>query len=306
MIGNSAPERPDCGPPTNGQRLRTAAAALLHRVIRFGLDARRVREQGTPLGYDLPYRQVWIPTENGNRLYGWFIRAPGDGPAPAVAVLHGWGGNAEKMLPIAVALHRAGYAVLLFDARGHGNSDVDTFASLPRFAEDLEHALDWLGHDSHVDLRRRFALGHSVGAGAALLVASRRTDLAGVVSLAAFAHPAPMMRQFLAARGVPFVPVGRYLVRYVERVIGYRFDDIAPLHTIRRVRCPVLLVHGVSDTTVPVAEAEAIYGARASEDVRLCICAGGHDGGEDLMHAMREVIAFLDSATSIKQTAGHG
>lgn len=38
-------------------------------------------------------------------------------------------------------------------------------------------------------------------------------------------------------------------LRYVERVIGHRYDDFAPLRTIRDSQVPVLLVHGDADTT---------------------------------------------------------
>ncbi len=48
------------------------------------------------------------------------------------------------MLPFASVLHRAGYALLLFDARNHGKSDPDDFSSMPKFSEDLGHAIDWL------------------------------------------------------------------------------------------------------------------------------------------------------------------
>ena len=37
--------------------------------------------------------------------------------APAVVVMHGWGGNAALMLPLARPLHEAGYATLFVDAR---------------------------------------------------------------------------------------------------------------------------------------------------------------------------------------------
>ena len=37
-----------------------------------------------------------------------------------------------------------GWSVLLPDARGHGLSEADTHSSLPRFAEDLDSALDWV------------------------------------------------------------------------------------------------------------------------------------------------------------------
>ena len=132
------------------------------------IAAPRVPETGEPEG--LPWQAVRIATLRGRSLFGWFIPA-GEG-APALAIIHGWGGNAELMLPLAAPLHRAGYALLFFDARCHGRSDDDSFASLPRFAEDLEHAVLWLKARPEVDPQRVGVVGHSVGAGAALLLAS--------------------------------------------------------------------------------------------------------------------------------------
>ncbi len=274
-----------------------ASAALLallviNRLIRVALAAPRVVEKGVPEG--LPWREVSIPTVRGKRLFGWFIPAA-DG-APALAVLHGWGGNAEMMLPLARPLFDAGYSLLFFDARCHGKSDGDSFASLPRFAEDLEHAVDWLQQQSSVKNRAVGVIAHSVGAGAALLLASRRRDLAAVVSLAAFAHPTSMMRRWLALKRIPYWPVGAYILFYVQRVIGYRFDVIAPRHTIRSVTCPVLLAHGMEDDMVPVSEAKEIHANRPDERVRLLLLPGGHDDYGELDQPVGQVIQFLDEA----------
>ena len=46
-----------------------------------------------------PSARSGLPTRNGKTLAGWFVPVSGPGPHPAVAVVHGWGGNAETMLP---------------------------------------------------------------------------------------------------------------------------------------------------------------------------------------------------------------
>jgi len=280
------------------QALAALLLAPLHGLIRLGFRPPRVKERGNPTDFGLDFDEASIPTVNGQRLFGWFIPAPSP-PAPAIALLHGWGGNAEMMLPLAPLLHRAGYGVLLFDARCHGRSDNDTFASLPRFAEDLEHALAWLEKQPSVDPARLAALGHSVGAGAALLAASRSDKLAAVISVAAFSHPENMMRRFLASRRIPHNPLGRYILRHVEKTIGYRFDDIAPMHTISSVKCPVLLVHGEEDETVPVEEAFAIRDAGKAEKITLLLLPGsGHDPAGGIESHGTTVTEFLKRAMS--------
>jgi len=269
---------------------------IFHLLIRFWLRAPRIRELDTPQRCGLPYREVSFPTANGKRLFGWFIAAEGEASSPAVAVLHGWGGNAEMMLPLAAPLHGAGYAVLLFDARNHGRSEGDSFSSMPRFAEDLEHALDWLARQPGVDAGRMAVLGHSVGAAAALLTASRRSNLAGAISIASFSHPDGMMRRMLASHHIPYVPLGWYVVHYVQHVIGHHFSDIAPCNTIRKIRCPVLLVHGTEDAIVPVEEAESIYANRSGDHVRLLTLTGDHDSIDELDRHVGELTAFLNQA----------
>jgi fermentation-respiration switch protein FrsA (DUF1100 family) len=94
---------------------------------------------------------------------------------------------------------------------------------------------------------------------------------------------------------VPYLPFGWYILRYVQHVIGYRFDDIAPLNTIGRIRCPVLLVHGTEDAMVPVAEAHALH-ARCNRKDRLLLVKGSHDRYEDLERQIGDVVVFLDDA----------
>jgi len=275
------------------------ALAAFHALVRWSLRAPQVAESSTPGTLELAYTEQHIPTANGKQLFAWFVPAPVPGQSPVLAVVHGWGGNMETMLPLALPLHRAGYALLFFDARSHGASDQDSFSSMPRFAEDLDHALDWLKWQPGIDPRRVGVIGHSVGAAAALLAASRRDDVSAVVSIAAFSHPQTMMRRMLASWHVPYVPFGWYILRYVQHVIGHRFDDIAPINTIVRVRCPVLLVHGAADITVPVAEAEALYARRGEMPGGLLLVKGSHDSYEELEKQLGDVIDFLDRANEV-------
>ena len=275
--------------------------ALLHWGIRKGLAAPRVPNHSSPAALGLKAEEVHIATANARQLHAWLIRAPQqeqerDRPQAAVVVVHGWGGNAAMMLPLARPLHEAGFAALFIDTRCHGASDDDRFTSLPRFAEDAEHAFAWLAAQPGIDPQRIALLGHSVGAGAVLFAASRTPQVAAVVSVAAFSHPAAMMRRWLAAKRLPERPIGRYILDYVQKTIGHRFDDIAPLTTIARIRRPVLLVHGEDDEVVPIVEARQIYAARGDTPVELMTIAGNHDSFADLEGHIDQLTDFLQRA----------
>ena len=202
-------------------------------AIRRGLAAPRVVETGSP---QVCRGGRWrLPTVNGKRLFGWFI--PAGERAPALVVMHGWGGNAEMMLPLAAPLHERAmpccWSMRVATGRATTTASPRCRAS-PRISR--RRWPGWPGSRKSMP----HAWGHRPfgGAGAALLAASRRRDLRAVVSLAAFAHPAGMMRRWLASKRIPHWPFGAYILAYVQRVIGFRFDDIAPCHTIARVTLP--------------------------------------------------------------------
>lgn len=239
---------------------------------------------------------VVLAGTNGRTLRAWLLGA-GSSPAPAVVVMHGWGASAGDMLPAGRMLAEAGFPTLVVDARCHGRSDSDDFASMPRFAEDVETAVAWLRRQSYVDPERVALLGHSVGAGASLLAASRDPRIAAVVSVSSMAHPGRFMHAALVRQGVPRVLASGAL-RYVERVIGHRYDDFAPVRTIGQVHAPVLLVHGDADTTVPVSDARQLQDAGPPRTRLVVVPEAGHDDLEALQSVAGQVVAFLEAPTA--------
>jgi dipeptidyl aminopeptidase/acylaminoacyl peptidase len=270
-----------------------AARAAAHTLILRGLRAPRVEAQVSPKDMELEAQPVHLPGPNGKTLFAWFIPASGVAKAPAVLVMHGWGANASMMLSSAAPLSSAGFAVLVPDARCHGASGDEAFTSLPRFAEDIEAGLDWLAMSPQVDATRLAVVGHSVGAGAALLCATRRPDIRAVISISAFAHPYEVMRRFLASHSIPYFAVGWYVLRHVQQVIGARFDDIAPIRSITRVYCPVLLVHGKDDDLVPFDDARRLLAAGNAGQVQLLAVQGRHDPIEALQAEQMQLVGFL-------------
>ncbi|HJV73825.1 MAG TPA: alpha/beta fold hydrolase [Noviherbaspirillum sp.] len=282
-----------------GGAILLAVRKMLHR----GLAPEATVEGMQPAELGMPAQTVRIPGVRGLQLFAWYIPSQSASPAPAAVLMHGWGGNASTLLPAAQALHRAGYTVLLPESRNHGRSDRDSHSSLPCFAQDMDSALDWLKSQPGVDTTRLVALGHSVGGAAALLSASRRNDLCAVVSVAAFAHPERIMRRWLSSRRIPYWPIGWLINRYVERVIGARFASIAPVASLRRIACPVMLVHGRQDTTVPLEDARLILHSSGQTDAILLVLDGSHEAFADMELAMGHLCDFLARASKLKDFA---
>lgn len=263
------------------------AARLMPEILKRSFAPPQREQPHTPEHLGLSYEEVELTGTTGKTLRAWFV--PVAGTAPAVVVLHGWGANASLMLPLAPHLYRAGFHALFLDARNHGRSDHDDFVSMPRFAEDLDVAVDALS--ARPEVTSIGVIGHSVGAGAAILNASRSARIGAVVSVSAFAHPGEAM-----AEGPPFnalpAPVRQAVFRSVERTIGFRFDDIAPRERVGRMQAPLMLVHGGADTTVRPRHFEQLR-ERAPDAETLLVEDADHASLDAFEPHIHRILGFL-------------
>lgn len=270
-----------------------SATRLLQR--RYGRPPRRMSVGWRPDQKNAV--DVTAHSVSGHVLRGWFL--PSDAAAsagPAVLVMHGWGGSAQETAPLAGPLLAAGFHVLLLDARCHGRSDDDIATSMPAIADDITVGLEWLRDRSEVDRSRIALVGHSVGAGACLLVASRDQEVAAVVSIASMAHPETFMETTLQRR-LPG-PLARMAVRFVERAVGQSFESFAPVNTIGSVHVPILLVHGDRDRTVPVGDVHTLSSRSGGRTQLLVVPGGDHASIEMLEELGPKLTGFLNGAVS--------
>jgi pimeloyl-ACP methyl ester carboxylesterase len=108
------------------------------------------------------------------------LRGEAMGEGPTVVLCHGITATRRYVLHGSKALARAGYDVVTYDARGHGESDpapVGEGYGYPRLVDDLERVVE-----AEVGEDRFFLGGHSMGAHTAAAYALRHPErLAGLV-----------------------------------------------------------------------------------------------------------------------------
>jgi pimeloyl-ACP methyl ester carboxylesterase len=280
-------------------RLPQPVRAALHWMLLRGLRAPRLPHEsgwadGTSGAWGMtPFR---VRGARGQNLAAWLAlprTACAAQPVPVVVAVHGWGANGSTLAPMVEPLVRAGIAVVLFDAASHGDSSAEDFSSLPRFAEDLATVLDALRSHTALDAGRIGLLGHSVGAAAVLLHTARQGGVRAVVSLSAFAHPREVMERWLQEHHIPRRWVGAAILEHVQEVIGERFDQIAPEHQLAHIACPVMLVHGEQDQTVPLSDARRLRALLRSGE--LLVVEGDHDLRVALAPHAEELVRFFST-----------
>ena len=243
----------------------------------------------SPADLGLVEEQIWLMNPRDIQLHGWFVSS--GGRAPAVVVLHGWGGNAAHMLDLAPAINEAGMHSLFLDARNHGLSEHDDHVSMLKFAEDLETAVEYLKERD--DVSEIAVIAHSVGAAAAIYYASYHDDVAAVVAVASFAHPGELMDENLPLPQ----PIRWAVLKAVETMIGKEFDVIAPRARVGHVSAPLLLVHGEQDDIVPVEDSYELAELGLETEL-LVVPEGGHSDLAPFEPYFSEVVGFITTHTS--------
>lgn len=141
--------------------------------------------------FSLPHEEVTLRTSDGLALAGWYVPSRN---GAAVVVVHGGGGTRNGSESHARMLAAAGYGVLLYDARGNGESEGDHDAMGWTWREDVDAAVAYL--HGRPDVHRGIgALGLSTGAEAVLDAAAGDETIAAVVADGAIARNLAETRQ---------------------------------------------------------------------------------------------------------------
>ncbi len=90
-----------------------------------------------------------------------------------------------------------------------------------------------------------------------------------IVTVGAFANPLDVMKLQLSKRHVPYYPVGLILLRYLEFLVGFKFNEIAPEKHIQHTDAKILLIHGTDDLTIPISHAKRLINDSKKDNVEL-------------------------------------
>lgn len=234
-------------------------------IEEFALDGRR-----TPADFGFAdwrterYPSAW----DGLMLEGWYIPARDTTSRRALVFAHGRWSNRLKPLSYLTLLHETGldstYHVFLPDLRNSGASDPAETGMGYEFAEDLYFTLRHL-HAAH-GLDRFAVYGFSMGAMGAAVLLDRPDLQAGLDSLglviervvldSPLSNVEASIRRGAARQHVPG-PVADLALYSFDRTIGGYLPRMRLGALLADPPCPVLILHGEADRTIPLAMLDA-------------------------------------------------
>ena len=225
--------------------------------------------------------------------------APPTGGWPAVMLLHGLGGSRNGSSPLGGSLNAVaetqlvtqGYAVLTFDARGHGQSEGLVSIDGPREIQDVRGLFDWLAARPEVNAQRIGAFGYSYGGGAILRATVEGVPFAAIEpaitwnDLYSALLPQNLARsgvvlgfwQSIAARAVPELgPIVNNALAGAD-LAGVRAfaDQRSSRPLLNTIKAPTFLLQGRRDYAFNLDQALDAY-SRLKAPKRLYVGDFGH------------------------------
>jgi pimeloyl-ACP methyl ester carboxylesterase len=212
-----------------------------------------------------------------------------------VYLVHGWGGRGGRLHQLATALLDAGFAVVWFDAPGHGAAGRG-MSSMPEFARALLAVVRTYGPAHAV-------VTHSMGGAATALAVRWGLDARRFAFLAPPVNPAAWVIPFAAALGLRPDVIEALRARSEHR-LRIRWTDLDVPTIAGRMARPLLVVHDRDDATVPWLDGATI--ADAWPGARLVTTSGlGHRGVVRDPAVVAEVVRFVNGGGAAER-AGDG
>lgn len=208
----------------------------------------------------LPFEAVAFASADGVRLAGWWIPAAPAEVRGTVIFLHGYGDSKDQVLPLVPFLHDAGYHVLAFDFRAHGQSEGDETTVGLVEVDDVRGALAFVAQKDRAAYEHVALLGYSMGAAAAINTAAIDESVDVAIADSAFATLENIASNSITAfTDLPKYPFGPLSVVFAGWMVGKDVSENAPVEAIRSAMAPTLVIQGLDDTIAyPAEDGEAI------------------------------------------------
>jgi len=223
-----------------------------------------------------------VHAPDGALLRGWKVR-PKNPNGIWVLLFHGVADNRIGVIGQSEFLLRAGYSVVMMDARANGASSgpiatygwlerTDTRAIIDALLSSLVSrclSIQWRGPggpDSPPP-KHIFALGESMGAGIVLQSAAADPRIEAVVAEASFANMREASYDYAGLRKCPWLgktllaPFSWTLLYRGEKLAGFPVAEVSPVKAAASRAFPVLLICDEKDEALPCRHSEMIYAA---------------------------------------------
>ena len=175
----------------------------------------------------------------------------------AIVLCHGLGATRAQLANLARFLNEQGWGVLLIDQCGHGKHPFPLTTFGRSEAKDALAAVEWLRDRPEIDPKKIGLFGASMGATTVIHAASQDENLDCAVADSSYSVFRDQVYHDLEYGKSP-VKIGKRWHRTVYSffqffsrfVIGKWAETEDPVEAVKKIKCPLFLIHGENDRRI--------------------------------------------------------
>jgi len=223
------------------------------------------------------FEDVSFPSrEDKITIRGWFLPAPAS--KKTIIFVHGINKNRLQedvpAMPVAAGLNKAGYNILMFDLRNHGESGGSLTSVGQYEVRDLLGAVDYIKSrgqaGEHIGV-----MAWSMGAATALNSLPQKPPFEAVVADSSFADLKPYLYEQMSVwTELPDVPFTYLIMNLLPPLTGVDPDQVRPIAGVAGSELPILFIHGDADTAINYKNSQALMKAARNKGSSLWVVHG--------------------------------
>ena len=226
-----------------------------------------------PSSYQDTNEIIKLISEDGTKLSAIHLLNPN--AKYTILFAHGNASDLGTIQPRLEDLENIGFSVFAYDYRGYGTSEGKP--SEKNAYKDIDTAYNYLTQELKIPPQQIIVFGRSVGGGSAIDLAARK-PVAGLITESTF--------------------ICAFKVKVPFQLLP--FDRFPNLEKIKKVKCPVLIMHGKMDDIVPFYHSEKLFQQAPLPKLSLWVEEANHNdftyvAGERYTKVLKEFIELVDN-----------
>ena len=268
-----------------------------HHILPYAIISRHKQPLTiTPSELNLKAESASFTSFDSLNLKGYWILPENEQPTTVMLLLHGIGGGKEHFYELAGTLAEQQIASVVYDARGHGESDGE-YISYGFYEKQDVSTIVQAAKQRYPDIPIGI-WGNSMGGAVALQALAIEPQLNFGIIESTFTDLNQIVYDYQKrySFGIGLKPICDHAIKRAGEIGGFNPQEVRPIDAVTQINQSIFLAHGTTDPNINFKYGKALFeNLKTTDKTFYPVEDGNHynlfeKGGEDYINAIMEFI----------------
>jgi len=270
---------------------------VTHHILPYAIISRHKQPLTiTPSELNLQAEAASFTSFDSLKLKGYWILPEKENPTTIMLLLHGIGGGKEHFYELAGSLAEQQIASIVYDARGHGESDGE-YISYGYYEKQDVASIVKAAKKRYPDIPIGI-WGNSMGGAVALQALAIEPHLDFGIIESTFTNLNQIVYDYQKrySFGIGLKPICDHALKRAGKIGGFNPQEVRPIDAVTQINQSIFLAHGTVDPNINFKYGKSLFeNLKAKDKVFYPVEGANHynlfeKGGEDYVNAIMQFI----------------